>query len=88
MNISQDLILEAVGAIGLTAFAFFARGYFAAFAERFARLEGQLEALQMDIRQNTKEQAGMNSEMKAMWRFIDGAHERATDINGGSNHGR
>ena len=88
MNLSLDLILEAVGAIGLTVFAFFARSYFAALAKDLARLEGNLAALQNDIRENTKELAGMTSELKAVWRFIDGAHERATDVNGGSNHGR
>ena len=88
MNISQDMILEAVGAIGLTAFAFFARSYFAALAKDLARLEGSLETLRADIRQNTVELAGMTSELRAIWRFVDGAHERATDVNGGSGHGR
>lgn len=48
------------------------------------KIEGKIEALTEEIRRSTLSQAKTQAELKAIWRFIDGAHLRATD--NGNNH--
>lgn len=50
------------------------------------KLDGRLTGLQAEIHRNTIELAVGRQEVKALWRAVDGAYERASD-NGGSFHG-
>lgn len=45
------------------------------------KLEGRLESLIDETKRNTVATAKMGAELSAVWRFIDGAHQRATDTN-------
>lgn len=76
--------MTTTAAGGMAVLGFFARSYFAATAKDLAKIEGQLDSLQKDIRANTTELAIATTELKAIWRYIDGANERASDTYNGS----
>ncbi len=46
------------------------------------KLDGRFSTIQKDVRDNTTETAVTRQEVKALWRFIDHANERASDVNG------
>ena len=47
-----------------------------------AKVDGKLELLREDIRENTRALDAMIAETKALWRFIDNSHKRASDTGG------
>ncbi len=47
--------------------------------QEIAKLEGKFELLSKDIKENTIEGAALRAEVKALWRFVDNSHQRATD---------
>lgn len=89
-----EYVLSGVFALGFAAFAFLAKSLvnrlerdLASVAKEVARLDGKLEALSRDIRENTVQSAKLGSEVSAVWRFIDNAPKRASDHNnGGEGH--
>jgi hypothetical protein len=46
------------------------------------KLDGRLTAMQADLRANTANLIQASAELKAVWRFVDRSHQRASD-NGG-----
>lgn len=55
-----------------------------------AKFEGRFDAIQKDIRENTKEVSNLIGQVSALWRMVDGAHARASDSvprGNGSGHG-
>jgi hypothetical protein len=89
----QDNLVSAFAA-GFVAFlSFVIRHYFTLLRKEFndgakdiATLKGHLEALASDIRANTTANAVLTTEVRALWKFIDGAYERASD-NSRTNNG-
>ena len=70
-------------------FAYLTRSYFARIHDDIKevqaavdRLSGRLDAVSSDVRANTSETAVARVEFKALWRVIDNAYERASDVNG------
>lgn len=51
--------------------------------DAFNKLDGRLETLQKDVRENTTQNAVTKQEMRAIWRYVDNAPMRASDMNGG-----
>lgn len=51
-----------------------------------SRLEGQLVSMQGDLRSHAIEITKASEQLKAAWRFIDRAHERASDSNNGGQY--
>lgn len=67
-------------------FSYLVKSYFKKISETLdcmrqsiSKLEGNLEILNKDIRENTIESATLRSEVKAVWRFVD-AQKRASDV--------
>jgi hypothetical protein len=70
----------------LALFSYLVKSYFKKFDTTFEnlkkdifKLEGSLESLSRDIRNNTIESAGLRSEVNALWRFLDNSYKRTTD---------
>ncbi len=92
---NQDVILTALQIIGpavLAVFGFMAKSVFEsvrrdikALGRDHARLEGQISAMQSDLRAATATIIQASTELKAVWRFIDSSHQRASD--GGKQNG-
>ncbi len=51
-------------------------------AKAFAKFEGQLLAMSQDLRNNTVETVKTSAEVRALWRVVDGGHQRSSDMNG------
>lgn len=86
----QENILSAFVTTFVGALTFLVRHYFAtlrkdiADAQKdFAKIAGHIDALATEIRQNTIQSAITSTEVKAIWRHLDGAYERTSDKNGG-----
>lgn len=87
MNI--DILGQLVPALvtgSVALFAYLVKSYFQKIHDsnievkkEIAKLEGKLDLLSKDIRENTIESVAMRSEVKALWRFVDNANQRATD---------
>lgn len=87
-EIVQNLVAGAI-TLALGAFAWMARTIFSKIEHELstlgkgqAKLDGKLDSLQTEIRANTVSMTEARAELKAVWRFIDNAHERASDSNG------
>jgi ABC-type antimicrobial peptide transport system permease subunit len=85
MIIDPNLV-SAVVTTFVAVFSYLVKSYFKKIHDEIAglrlclgRLDGRLDALSSEIRANTVEGAQVRTEIKAVWRFIDGAHKRATD---------
>lgn len=84
-------MIVSAGVSGFAAlFMYLVRSYFKRIASimrslggEIQKLEGKLEVLTAEVRQNTKETHGLGIELRGVWRFIDNANKRATD--GGEN---
>jgi hypothetical protein len=84
----QDNLVSAFAA-GFVAFlSFVIRHYFTLLRKEFndgakdiAALAGRIDALAADVRANTVQSAITSTEIKALWRTVDGAYERASDNN-------
>lgn len=88
--IEQVLIGAATAFFAL--FTFLVRHYFASirkdihkFGEYVAKVDGRVETLIASDRINVAAIAGLSAESRALWRMVDGAHNRASD--NGSGHG-
>lgn len=84
-----DNILPGVATLVVSCVGYLVKYYFGQIAKNqkeltasINTLSGRLEGLHKDLRDNTVQMAITSTEVKAIWRFIDGAHERATDLNG------
>jgi uncharacterized protein Yka (UPF0111/DUF47 family) len=82
-------IMSAVVTASLALFSYLVKSYFkkihdtmACLRQEIGKLEGSVDTLSKDIRQNTVEGAVLRSEVKALWRFIDNANQRASDGGG------
>jgi ABC-type antimicrobial peptide transport system permease subunit len=79
-------LVSAVVTTSVAVFSYLVKSYFKKIHDELAglrlcigKLDGRLDALSSEIRANTVEGAQVRTEIKAVWRFIDGAHKRATD---------
>ena len=81
-----DQIIPAM-ATGLVAlFTYLVRSYFQKIhdsnlevRQEIGKLEGKLDLLMKEIKDNTIESVVMRSEIKALWRFVDNSNNRPTD---------
>lgn len=74
----------AVGLVGLVGFlltSFFSRPRedFVELKSSVDKLSGRLDVLTESVHRETTETAVMKQELRAVWRSIDGAHNRASD---------
>ena len=83
---------EILGPAIMGLMAFMIKGYFRGIQRELrqigkdiSRLEGHMTAVQDSVRSNTIETTKASSELKALWRHVDGGHERASDRNGGKS---
>jgi hypothetical protein len=84
-----DLMSQLVPALvtgSVALFAYLVKSYFQKIhdsnvevKQEIAKLEGKLDLLMKDIRDNTIESVTMRSEVKALWRFVDNSNKRPTD---------
>lgn len=91
----ETIITQVLGAAGVAVmglFTFLVKSYFARGDERhgelksaFDKLDGKLEALQKDVRDNTLAMAVKSQELRAIWRYVDAAPRRASDIQNGKD---
>ena len=79
-------LVSAVVTTSVAVFSYLVKSYFKKIHDELAglrlcigKLDGRLDALSGEIRANTVEGATTRAELKAVWRFIDGAHKRASD---------
>lgn len=93
MDYLPEIIAGSIAALATGAIAFFAKAYFTrlhsdireiknTLHERGAagsKLEGSVEILRREVRDNTEAMVGVRSEVNAIWRFLDGAHKRTSD---------
>lgn len=86
-----EYLISGAFTLVIGAFAFLAKGLvsriekdLAKLGKEVAKLDGKLDALQRDIRENTVQSAKLGSEVSAVWRFID-APKRASDNNNGGH---
>ena len=84
--LSLDIILPVLVSSFVALFSYLVKSYFKKIHETLdclrqslSKLEGNLDILNKEIRQNTVEGAGLRSEVRAIWRFVDNAHKRASD---------
>ena len=85
--IEQNLVSSfAAGIVG--ALFFVIRHYFTLLRKEFnegtkgiAEIKGHIDALAADVRANTIQSAITATEIKAIWRHLDGAYERTSDNN-------
>lgn len=85
----KEYLLSAV-VTGLGAlFTYLGKSFLKRFSENqkklyqeMIKIEGKLDMLAVELRKNTIENAKLQTEVKAVWRFIDRSHQRASD-NGG-----
>lgn len=85
-----NYLAETFATVAVGIFGYLVRHYLksitdavAALRLEFAKRDGRLDALQKEIHTNTIQLAGLTSELRALWRIIDGAHLRASDVLGG-----
>lgn len=84
MDINSQIIPALVaGSIAL--FTYLVKSYFQKIhdsnievKQEISKLEGKLELLSKDIKDNTIESVTLRGEVKALWRFVDN-HQRPTD---------
>ena len=92
MTIPVEQLIPVVSAGVLALISYLVKSYFANLARQIDELknslqkrDGRIEQLAHEIRKNTEEQIKLRTEMHAIWRYIDNAPKRATDL--GANHG-
>ena len=71
-----------VAGVGLTLMAGFTalvRSYFDRIHKDVSCLTGRLDQIQTTLGENTKEIAVTRQEVKALWRYVDGGFNRASD---------
>lgn len=96
---SAEYLIAGIVTLGFTGLSFLIAFFFRQMrrdalrgARAVAELKGYLTSLQAEIRSNTIELTKAATEIRAIWRYIDNAPRRASDVqpvNGGnSGHGK
>lgn len=80
-----NLIAGAVAGL-FAVFSYLLKSYFDKIQEsieaqtkEIAKLEGKMDLLAREIKEGTIESATLRTEIKALWRFVDNANQRASD---------
>lgn len=89
MMIPLDQIIPVVATFIAGVFAYLVRYYFSGLRKDIksvqkdvARTSGHIDALATELRANTVQLAITSTEIRALWRTVDGAYERTSDKNG------
>lgn len=92
LDLLKDYVLSGIVTALFALFTFLVRHYFSSIRKDIkhldkavTKLDARFDAMQKDMRENIKEISGLAAQTKALWRFIDGSHERASDYNGGES---
>lgn len=92
MTLDLQQLASAVLTLMVGGIAYLVKHYLASFKKdlshlslAIAKLEGKVDSLSNDVRENTVEMAVSRKEFEAVWRAIDGAYGRASDSNKGQS---
>ena len=86
MQISLDSIIISIFSALMGLLIYLARNYFERTHSDLMELKGSLQTLNDALHKNTIGIAKMQQEVKALWRFADGAFGRTSDQGRGKNN--
>lgn len=77
---SVRLLAAIVGPAFFGVLAFFAKGYFGQLRDELKLLSAEIHRLDRNIRELTVELAQANSDLRAIWRLVEGGRELSPDL--------
>ena len=80
MQNPEPVIIAAMVSAMVGLLFFFVKSYFTNIEKTLAKLEVSIDLMRKDLHETTKQMILAQSELKALWRFADKTHSRASDL--------